>query len=247
MGQAASPSLYDYAGGDPVNLFDPTGRADQPADSLSNSPPVPNRNAVTQNATTPVNGGQNPSAPTVGGSGNSTSVNVKVYVFTDTPHGNDYESTMLNLSLSGIANFDPVNTYTVIPVGTQDPAPPPGANTYVVTHQNLVPNNDQINDLLSIPIVGSLLGNIMGLTDVGVHYNGTVLVPDALDTTNTMSTAKFDSIYGASQTRYCGKGGSGPLLPSTAALSIASIYMTPDQVDAYINSQFGPGWPFLTQ
>ena len=26
MGQAASPSLYDYAGGDPVNFFDPTGR-----------------------------------------------------------------------------------------------------------------------------------------------------------------------------------------------------------------------------
>jgi hypothetical protein len=26
MGQAASPSLYDFAGGDPVNFFDPTGR-----------------------------------------------------------------------------------------------------------------------------------------------------------------------------------------------------------------------------
>lgn len=26
MGQSASPSLYDFAGGDPVNSFDPTGR-----------------------------------------------------------------------------------------------------------------------------------------------------------------------------------------------------------------------------
>lgn len=29
MGQAASPSLYDFAGGDPVNFFDPTGRCQQ--------------------------------------------------------------------------------------------------------------------------------------------------------------------------------------------------------------------------
>jgi RHS repeat-associated protein len=29
MGQAASPSLYDFAGGDPVNFFDPNGRCSQ--------------------------------------------------------------------------------------------------------------------------------------------------------------------------------------------------------------------------
>jgi len=39
MGQAASPSLYDYAGGDPVNFFDPTGRVNleliDPNDTLA--------------------------------------------------------------------------------------------------------------------------------------------------------------------------------------------------------------------
>jgi RHS repeat-associated protein len=34
MGQAASPSLYDFAGGDPVNYFDPTGRCKNPANNV---------------------------------------------------------------------------------------------------------------------------------------------------------------------------------------------------------------------
>jgi hypothetical protein len=33
MGQAASPSLYDFAGGDPVNFFDPTGRCNVPSNN----------------------------------------------------------------------------------------------------------------------------------------------------------------------------------------------------------------------
>jgi hypothetical protein len=36
MGQAASPSLYDFAGGDPVNFFDPTGRCQQNPQSPNN-------------------------------------------------------------------------------------------------------------------------------------------------------------------------------------------------------------------
>ena len=34
MGQAASPSLYDFAGGDPVNSFDPTGRCQKMIDNF---------------------------------------------------------------------------------------------------------------------------------------------------------------------------------------------------------------------
>ena len=34
MGQSSSPSLYDFAGGDPVNSFDPTGRCQKMIDSF---------------------------------------------------------------------------------------------------------------------------------------------------------------------------------------------------------------------
>jgi hypothetical protein len=36
LGQAASPSLYDFAGGDPVNSFDPDGRCQQNPQSPNN-------------------------------------------------------------------------------------------------------------------------------------------------------------------------------------------------------------------
>jgi len=47
LGQASSPSLYDFAGGDPVNSFDPTGRCNQQTNSNSYVPPfgpLPNFN-----------------------------------------------------------------------------------------------------------------------------------------------------------------------------------------------------------
>jgi pimeloyl-ACP methyl ester carboxylesterase len=69
MGQAASPSLYDFAGGDPVNFFDPTGRCpdnniqtptnltpQQLTDSIANYKFIP---------TDPTIGGHNPSDPNV--------------------------------------------------------------------------------------------------------------------------------------------------------------------------------------
>ena len=59
MGQAASPSLYDYAGGDPVNFFDPTGRCPNGSslDTFNlNFHFIPNPGE-------PTNWGQNPADP----------------------------------------------------------------------------------------------------------------------------------------------------------------------------------------
>jgi RHS repeat-associated protein len=66
FGQAASPSLYDFAGGDPVNSFDPTGRC---PDKNSNQGNTSGQQLADQIANfqfvDPVNGGQNPADPQV--------------------------------------------------------------------------------------------------------------------------------------------------------------------------------------
>jgi len=61
MGQAASPSLYDFAGGDPVNFFDPDGRC--PGGGGGSNPPT---NPYPANGGSPTNGGQNPDDPNNG-------------------------------------------------------------------------------------------------------------------------------------------------------------------------------------
>jgi len=63
MGQAISPSLYDFAGGDPVNFFDPTGRCPGPSNSkqpfnLDPLAPIPNPFRLD-----PIVGGENPVDP----------------------------------------------------------------------------------------------------------------------------------------------------------------------------------------
>jgi RHS repeat-associated protein len=72
MGQAASPSLYDFAGGDPVNSFDPDGRCPNtpnptPPPTSTTTPTAPvNPGPNGQNPSDPQNSSQNP-APPVGG------------------------------------------------------------------------------------------------------------------------------------------------------------------------------------
>jgi hypothetical protein len=61
LGQAASPSLYDFAGGDPVNYFDPDGRC--PGNGGGSNPPT---NPYPANGGSPNNGGQNPDDPNNG-------------------------------------------------------------------------------------------------------------------------------------------------------------------------------------
>jgi hypothetical protein len=58
MGQAASPSLYDFAGGDPINSFDPDGRCP----NGGSGKPTPDTSGV-PGEPAPTNGGQNPSDP----------------------------------------------------------------------------------------------------------------------------------------------------------------------------------------
>jgi hypothetical protein len=66
MGQAASPSLYDFAGGDPVNFFDAYGRC--PGGCGTNNPvPAPSPTPITNpsNPPDPTNGGENPADPNI--------------------------------------------------------------------------------------------------------------------------------------------------------------------------------------
>jgi hypothetical protein len=133
------------------------------------------------------------SAATTTTSSDNTGKNVSIYVFTDTSHGNDYNSRVLSISVGVASLSDSKNTYTVIPVGLGDKPPEPGPNTYVVTHgyANLT----------------SPLGLVFGGLGIGIQYDGTVLVPMTLNTSNTMSGAALESRYGSSNVFYCGQNG----------------------------------------
>jgi hypothetical protein len=76
MGQAASPSLYDFAGGDPVNYFDPTGRCSQKSNSQPFTPgpfgPLPNFND-------PTIGGLNPFDPNLSAMQQIIAENLQIY------------------------------------------------------------------------------------------------------------------------------------------------------------------------
>ena len=69
MGQAASPSQYDFAGGDPVNFFDPTGRITNPpppADQFPNGLYKPTEVDTNRLVLSPAIRGQNPDDPNPG-------------------------------------------------------------------------------------------------------------------------------------------------------------------------------------
>jgi RHS repeat-associated protein len=60
LGNTSSTSLYDFAGGDPVNFFDPTGRCNS---QTNNNPPGPSPFGPLPNFNDPIDGGQNPADP----------------------------------------------------------------------------------------------------------------------------------------------------------------------------------------
>ncbi len=65
LGQAASPSLYDFAGGDPVNFFDPDGRCPDNSNQYPNGLYKPTEVNVGLQNSDPGIGGQNPSDPNI--------------------------------------------------------------------------------------------------------------------------------------------------------------------------------------
>jgi hypothetical protein len=103
MGQAASPSLYDFAGGDPVNSFDSDGRCPSNSNNPQN-PGGPTANNVF-NFNGPINGGQNPDDPQV--------AQQNVYI---TESGSVIPLTPGSLTLSQIMNLqmDPLDAATVL-------------------------------------------------------------------------------------------------------------------------------------
>jgi len=67
MGQATSPSLYDFACGDPVNFFDPTGRCPNDPNKFNNGLFRPTEVNVIGGLPDPGPGGLNPADPNAGG------------------------------------------------------------------------------------------------------------------------------------------------------------------------------------
>jgi RHS repeat-associated protein len=63
MGQASSPSLYDFAGGDPVNYFDPAGRCPNDPNKFTNGLYKPTEVNGGLQYPDPGIGGQNPDDP----------------------------------------------------------------------------------------------------------------------------------------------------------------------------------------
>jgi len=63
MGQAASPSLYDYAGGDPVNFFDPDGRCPDNSNRYPNGLYKPTEVNTNGAPAVPIGWGQNSADP----------------------------------------------------------------------------------------------------------------------------------------------------------------------------------------
>jgi len=66
MGQAASPSLYDFCGGDPVNFFDPDGRCPNTGNRYPNGLYKPTEVNIANGVNDPGVGGQNPVDPNPG-------------------------------------------------------------------------------------------------------------------------------------------------------------------------------------
>jgi len=69
MGQAASPSLYDFAGGDPVNFFDPTGRCPDNSNRYPNGLYKPTEVNTNGAPAVPIGWGQNSADPNLANTG----------------------------------------------------------------------------------------------------------------------------------------------------------------------------------
>jgi hypothetical protein len=115
---------------------------------------------------------------------------INIYVVTPRDHGNNFDSVYLAFCVHILGALDK-NGYSIIPVGEKDQLPPPGPDTFIVTH----------GIYYDVP---------------GLHYpvfSGTVEVPGF-----EMDESPFQKKYGPSNVFYCGKnGGPSYSVPSVAS------------------------------
>ena len=112
-------------------------------------------------------------------------VNYKVYIFTESEHGNDWHSLSVGFYLGWAGWYDayrsPSVTYTVIPVGTNDPMPPRTPFSSYVTH-------------------GIYTDSAYDIFGQDMKFSGNVAVPGG-----EMPEETFKSMYGPYNVLYCGQ------------------------------------------